>query len=654
MGKIQVLDQSTINQIAAGEVIERPASVVKELMENAIDAMATAVTVEIKDGGISFIRITDNGAGMAKEDVKTAFLRHATSKIKSALDLLTVSSLGFRGEALSSISAVSMVELVTKRKEDFLGTRYETAGGKEGNIEEVGVPDGTTFIVRNLFYNTPARRKFLKTAMTEAGYINDIVSRMAMAHPEISIRFINNGKHILHTSGNGNLKDVIYSIFGKDIALNLLELNTETPNIKIMGYIGKPLISRGNRTYENYFINGRYIKSGIINKAIEEGYRSFMMQHKYPFTAIHFSVNPQYIDVNVHPAKLEIRFRNGEEIYPVIINAISEALRERELIPEAVFEDKEKNRTDSKKGLEKTPEYFEENRISKNNQETITKNTPLAPEIKVTFDDKTKKVESIKVKKPEIIYNSLKENEKECEKALLAEEPLKYDAKNTGEAYENSISSEKSKNEQMELFDDKLLSKEARIKHEIVGQVFDTYWIVQYGDKMFIIDQHAAHEKVLYERAVKRLKDRKAISQSLNPPIILSLNLREEETVKEYIDYFKELGYEIEEFGGREYAVRAVPFDLFSVAKKELLMEIIDDLSDDAAIKRQSGLILDRIATMSCKAAVKGNNKLSLSEANALIDELMSLENPYNCPHGRPTIVSMSKYELEKKFKRIV
>lgn len=662
MGKIQVLDQETINKIAAGEVIERPASVVKELMENAIDAMATAITVEIKEGGISFIRITDNGTGIPKDEVKTAFLRHATSKIKSALDLITVSSLGFRGEALSSIGAVSMVELVTKQKEDFLGTRYEISGGKEGNIEEIGVPDGTTFIVRNLFFNVPARKKFLKTAMTEAGYINDIVCRMAMSHPEISIRFINNGKHVLHTNGNGNLKDVIYTIYGKDIALNLIELNTETENMRISGFIGKPVICRGNRTYENYFINGRYIKSNIINKAIEEGYRNFMMQHKYPFTAIQFSVNQELLDVNVHPAKMELRFRNAEEIYPAVINAIADALREKELIQETVFEPEDKKAKALKqetkpKELKKTPEFFETNRMMETERPKEPKELH-SENVKVTFNTKTNEVEKFERKSTQnAVLNEQNKSQDITEGVQNTEKNIVYTKKQIVQP-EKTVAEESNysttKPEQMELFDDKLLSKESKIKHQIIGQIFDTYWIVQFGDKMFIIDQHAAHEKVLYERTVKRLKDRQTLSQTINPPIILSLSMREEQAVKEYMDFFRKLGYELEEFGGHEYAVRAVPFDLFSVAKKELLMEIIDDLSDESAIRKQSSLILDRVASMSCKAAVKGNNKLSFQEANALIDELMTLDNPYNCPHGRPTIISMSKYELERKFKRIL
>ena len=666
MGKIQVLNQETINKIAAGEVIERPASVVKELMENAIDAMATAITVEIKEGGIALIRITDNGAGIPKDEVKTAFLRHATSKITSALDLITVSSLGFRGEALSSIGAVSMVELVTKQKEDFLGTRYEISGGKEGNIEEIGVPDGTTFIVRNLFFNVPARKKFLKTPMTEAGYINDIVCRMAMSHPEISIRFINNGKNILHTIGNGNLRDVIYTIYGKDIALNLIELNMETDNMSIKGFIGKPVISRGNRTYENYFINGRYIKSNIINKAIEEGYRNFMMQHKYPFTAIQFLVKQELLDVNVHPAKMELRIRNAEEIYPAIINVIAEALREKELIQEASFEPESKREKEHKqekreKEQKKPPEFFETNRIMEaekpkeavSPEETVGTRETVSPKetawktpenIKVTFNTKTNEVEKFERKSAQEEKTSTY-----AEKQIIAADNIAAD---NVVAEENSYNSPKP--EQMELFDDRLLSKESRIKHQIIGQIFDTYWIVQFGDKMYIIDQHAAHERVLYEKTLRGMKNREYTSQNISPPIILELSMKEAELLNTYMDRFLRIGFEIESFGPDSYAVCAVPDNLFGVAKKELLMEMIDSLSDEIYTGLTPEVIDEKVASMSCKAAVKGNMRLSAAEADALIGELLGLENPYHCPHGRPTIISMTKRELEKKFKRII
>ena len=625
MEQIHVLDENTINQIAAGEVIERPASVVKELTENAIDAMATAITIEIKEGGISLIRITDNGAGIPKEDIPTAFLRHATSKIQTAEDLLSIGSLGFRGEALSSIAAVSMVELITKTKSSIMGCRYEITGGTPKNdIEDVGVPDGTTFIVRNLFFNTPARKKFLKSAMTEAGYISDIVERMALSHPEIAIRFINNGRHILNTSGNGNLKDVIYQIFGREITSNLLEVHFSAPNIQIEGFIGKPLISRGNRNFENYFINGRFIKSMIINKSIEEGYKNFMMQHKYPFTALQFQIEPELIDVNVHPSKMELRLRNADEIYPEIVKLIHETLEGKNLIVEVKAEE-EKIPAPLKREVTKTPEIFEAKRREKEKEPQIQtiQNTKLPENPKSTNSQEIQKEQQT----PEILVSS---------PPVLKEE----------NAYR--------KPEQMTLFDDSFLSKEARTRTRIVGQVFETYWIVEYGEKMFIIDQHAAHEKVLFERTMKSLKAKENISQELNPPMILNLSLREGELVKKYHVEFARAGYEIEEFGGNDYAVHTVPYDLYKLAREDMLMEMIDTLADDGNIRGGSELIMERIASMSCKAAVKGNNRLSIREANTLIDELLTLDNPYHCPHGRPTIISMSKYELEKKFKRIV
>ena len=625
MEQIHVLDENTINQIAAGEVIERPASVVKELTENAIDAMATAITIEIKEGGISLIRITDNGAGIPKEDIPTAFLRHATSKIKTAEDLLSIGSLGFRGEALSSIAAVSMVELITKTKSAIMGCRYEIAGGTPKNdIEDVGVPDGTTFIVRNLFFNTPARKKFLKSAMTEAGYISDIVERIALSHPEIAIRFINNGRHILNTSGNGNLKDVIYQIFGREITSNLLEVHFSAPDIQIGGFIGKPLISRGNRNFENYFINGRFIKSMIINKSIEEGYKNFMMQHKYPFTALQFQIEPELIDVNVHPSKMELRLRNADEIYPEIVKLIHETLEGKNLIVEVKAEE-EKVPAPLKREVTKTPEIFETKRREEKKEPQIQKmqNTKLPENLKNTKSQEIQK----EPQKPEIPVSS---------PPVLKEE------------------NDYRKPEQMTLFDDSFLSKEARTRTRIVGQVFETYWIVEYGEKMFIIDQHAAHEKVLFERTMKSLKAKENISQELNPPMILNLSLREGELVKKYHAEFAYAGYEIEEFGGNDYAVHTVPYDLYKLAREDMLMEMIDTLADDGNIRGGSELIMERIASMSCKAAVKGNNRLSIREANTLIDELLALDNPYHCPHGRPTIISMSKYELEKKFKRIV
>ena len=672
MPDIHVLDQNTINQIAAGEVIERPASVVKELLENAIDAKASAVTVEIKEGGIGFIRITDNGCGIEKKDVKIAFLRHSTSKIMSAEDLVTVSSLGFRGEALSSIAAVGQVELITKTKGELTGVRYVIEGGEEKALEEVGVPDGTTFIVRNLFFNTPARRKFLKSTVTEAGYISDIVERIALSHPEVSVRFIVNGQNKLHTSGNGNLKDVIYGVFGRDIAANLLEINQENEFMKICGFIGKPIISRGNRNYENYFINGRYIRSSLISKAIEEAYKPFMMQHKYPFTALHISIDGSLLDVNVHPTKMELRFRNQEQIYPYILKLIGDTLLGKELIPESVCDDEktEKDKINNelkeqKKQVAYKPlaEPFEVNRRSEQIEKKV-ENKPIDNKSNafsrpafskpiINRDTKPIANNDINIKTEDKHKTQLEADNKSTE--VFVKNKVNIVASNDNLIKDNDDFITNYKNaSQLTLFEEKLLTKEAREKHILVGQVFDTYWIVQFGDKMFIIDQHAAHEKVLYERTLAKYRERKAISQSINPPIILTLSMSEEAMLKQYMDIFTDFGYEIEHFGGKEYCVRAVPYDLYSISKEDLLMEILDNLSEETGGKITPQLITEKIASMSCKAAVKGNNRLSEAEVNKLIDELLTLENPYNCPHGRPTIISMSKYELEKKFKRVL
>ena len=651
MSNIQVLDQATINQIAAGEVIERPASIVKELLENAIDAKSTAITVEIKEGGIGFIRITDNGCGIDREDVKVAFLRHSTSKIRTAEDLVSVSSLGFRGEALSSIAAVSQVELITKTQSSLTGTRYVIEGGVEKSIEEIGVPEGTTFIVRNLFFNTPARRKFLKSPVTEGGYISDIVERIALSHPDISVRFIVNNQNKLHTAGNGKLKDVIYTIYGRDIASNLLEINTECDFMKVTGYIGKPIISRGNRNYENYFINGRYIKSSLISRAIEDAYKPYMMQHKYPFTALHISIDSGLLDVNVHPTKMELRFRNQEQIYPFILKMMDDAIARRELIPEAVCgSEKEKHTEQTAKIKEEKklvaykplPEPFE---VKRRDNLATSSNNSIKP---LNVDNDSYNRFKAKSMLSGVISAPIQKDVSQI-KNVVKEEKVDYVVNEKTEKTNIDL-----KNGQLSMFDDKLLSKEAREKHIIVGQVFDTYWIVQFGDKMFIIDQHAAHEKVLYERMMARYRDRKPTSQSVMPPIILTLNMNEENMLKKYMHIFTEFGYEIEHFGGKEYAVRAVPYDLYSISKEDLLMEILDTLSDETVGHITPEIITEKIASMSCKAAVKGNNKISMAEANKLIDELLTLDNPYNCPHGRPTIISMSKYELEKKFKRII
>lgn len=640
MPNIQVLDQITIDKIAAGEVIERPASIVKELVENAIDAKATAVTVEIKEGGISFIRITDNGCGIPKEEVALAFLRHSTSKIRSEKDLATVSSLGFRGEALSSISAIAQVEVITKTKESDFGVKYTIEGGVEKGVEDVGAPEGTTFLVHQIFYNTPARRKFLKTPMTEASHVNELMIRLALSHPEVSVQFIHNGQSKLHTSGNGKVKDVIYHVFGREIANNLLEVNRDEGKIRVSGYIGKPLISRGNRNYENYYINGRYVKSNIIAKAIEDGYKDFTMQHKYPFTVLHFWLDGNEIDVNVHPTKMELRFSHQQEVYDFVYRTVKETLIEPDLIPRVELSKPVKEMAAPEK---KVPEVHDEAYFMRKMKERVESYHRQASqaEVKDTMELHRGNAQIDRIKEA-VTYNKNREREKQNIPSVSVPQTPTSDIQKEIKA------------EQLNFFEEKLLTKKAVQEYKLIGQVFDTYWLVEFQEQLYIIDQHAAHERVLYEKTLYGMKERTFTSQYLSPPIILNLSMQEAHLLTEHMDLFTKIGFEIENFGGDSFAVRAVPDNLFSIAKKELLMEMLDSLSDDITSAEAPDIIGEKIASMSCKAAVKGNAKLSAAEVNTLIGKLLELENPYHCPHGRPTIIAMTKKELEKKFKRIV
>ncbi len=651
MSKIQVLDPVTIDKIAAGEVVERPASIVKELAENAIDAGATAITVEIEEGGISYIRIADNGCGIEREEVPSAFLRHSTSKIRTVDDLIHIHSLGFRGEALSSIAAVSQVELITKTAEETFGTRYRIAGGKEEGLEETGAKDGTTFVIRQLFYNTPARRKFLKTPMTEASHVSELMTRMALSHPEISFQFINNGQSRIHTSGNGSLKDVIYHIYGREIAMNLIEIQTEAGDVKISGFLGKPVISRGNRNFENYFINGRYVKNQIVSKAIEDAYKDFTMQHKYPFVALQITMPGEEVDVNVHPAKLEIRFQNQQAVYNAVYEAVDRGLRKEELIPQVKLEEpKEIPRAD-------VPSPAPAPMPKK---ETKPPQAPAKEERNLDyFMQKMKervaayhnRESSAEVAAKDQIFRPLHQADRIREAAVYA------NLSSVGEKAEKKMENQTGEQvppRQMDLFEEKFLDREIRAEYHLIGQVFDTYWLVEFQDNLYIIDQHAAHERVLYERTLKSMKTREYTSQMISPPVILDLGMQEAALLREYMDRFLRIGFEIEEFGQDSFAVRAVPDNLFSLAKKDLLLQMIDSLSDEVSRKLSPELIDEKVASMSCKAAVKGKMKLSAAEADALIGELLTLDNPYHCPHGRPTIIAMSRRELEKKFKRIV
>lgn len=722
MPKIQVLDEHTIDKIAAGEVVERPSSVVKELVENAIDAKATAITVEIKDGGISLIRITDNGQGIPKAQVPSAFLRHATSKLTSMEDLLTISSLGFRGEALSSIAAVAQVELITKTASELTGTKYVIEGSKEKSMEDIGAPEGTTFLVRNLFYNTPARQKFLKSAQTEASYISTLTERLALSHPDISFQVIINNQPRLHTNGNTYVKDIIYHIFGRDIAAGVLQVHEKRELLTVDGFIGKPFISRGNRNFETYFINGRYIKSNLITKCIEDAYKPFLMKHQYPFTVLHISIDSELIDVNVHPAKMEIRFQQSEAVYRELTEILRKVLQHQDMVPEVSVGketvDKETGRKKQEaKAAGKRPEPFEKKRLAAV-AAAVKKDSPYERKYMQqpaehekqgrAFGQEIPYVSAEEELQSEQMPGSLRAGEnlqsEPAQRSFSTREGLQSgrelpslavredsqaspDLQSVAEssaalALKSKMQSAGTQNlqpesglrtdqysyeqnaagqtayEQLSLAENgfyhaDFIKEAKRRNYTVIGQLFDTYWLVQAENELFIIDQHAAHEKVLYEKMMAQLDDREFTSQQISPPVIITMTLQEQELFEKYTEQFLKIGFEVNSFGGREYAVCAVPGNLFGLDPKELFTEMLDALTHDTG-KNTPDMILEKIASMSCKAAVKGSQHLSGPEAEQLLADLLELDNPYNCPHGRPTIIAMSKTEIEKKFKRIV
>ncbi len=658
MAVINELDKKTIDQIAAGEVVERPASVVKELVENAIDSGASAVTVEIRGGGIDMIRVTDNGSGIEKSEIRKAFKRHATSKLHTIEDLDSIRSLGFRGEALSSICAVSQVDMITKTRDDISGTRYCINGGEEAAFEEIGAPDGTTLIIRNLFYNTPARKKFLKTPQTEASHIGDVMEHLALDNPTVSFHYIVNKDDKFSTSGNGDLKEIIYRIYGRDISVSLVPINVSDGTYTLEGYLGEPSINRSNRNFEIFFVNGRYVRDKVISKALEEGYKQYLMMHKFPFAVLHLRMDPSLVDVNVHPAKLEVRFREQNQLYDFIMNSVENTLRNREMIPDALLSEKE----DRELGqiMESSPEAA----MQDNNEVFSKEEVPPAPQAPQPFE--ALRFEEHRISEDTPVYA----------KGVKAQ-PVKIEDSNKSavwtrifgdadgsEAEKNEKSSPIIKSEgaiivekpmQLNLFDEKILTKENVKEYEILGQIFGTYWLIGYKDKLLMMDQHAAHEKVNYERMIKRFKSGEMTSQMVNPPVIVALTSAEEDLFLSYRQYFEKLGFNIENFGGREYAMRAIPIDLFgSSSVKEMFTEILDELSHETGLDRTPDLINYKIASMACKASVKGNTRMTREELEALLDELLTLDNPYNCPHGRPTMISMTKYEIDKKFKRVV
>ncbi len=725
MAVINELDKTTIDQIAAGEVVERPSSVVKELVENAIDSGATSVTVEIKEGGIGLIRVTDNGSGIEKDQIRKAFKRHATSKIKKFEDLFTISSLGFRGEALSSISSVAKVEMITKTSDELSGIKYEIQGGEEISMEEVGAPNGTTLVIRDLFYNTPARKKFLKTQQTEGSYVADIMEHMALDNPTVSFHFINNRDDKFITSGNGDLKELIYRIYGRDIACSLVPIKAQENGVLMEGYLGQPSVNRSNRNFEIFFINGRYVKDKVVSKAIEEGYKQYLMMHKFPFVVLHFEMEPDMVDVNVHPAKMEVRFNNQPALYEFIRSNIAQTLKDHEMIPDALLDEAEDKKEAAKALIQREEAAKKEMEMK---QKALLTNTSKAATTgqDIWFaddessqqviqnvksdsasdinsgDDAVKpqvisetanagtddgKIEEFKVLEPEtapepfetsrLVDGKLKESEPVYAEGVR-EEPIKIEdssksavwtrvfgnqERQTDTAASNHQSPIIKANEavivekgmQLNLFDEKILTKDNRQDYEILGQIFGTYWLFGFKDKLFIVDQHAAHEKVNYERMIKKYKEKSITSQLINPPVIVTLSAQEEDIFLQYREYFEKLGFNIENFGGKDYAIRQMPTDLYGCAsEKDMFIEILDDLSHEGGSEKTPDVINYKIASMACKASVKGNTRMTREEMAELLDELLTLENPYNCPHGRPTIISMSKYEIDKKFKRVV
>lgn len=667
---IKVLDQSTINKIAAGEVVERPSSVVKELVENAIDAGATAITVEIKEGGMSFIRITDNGAGIEKEEVPTAFVRHATSKIMTIEDLLSVSSLGFRGEALASIAAVSQVECITKTVHALTGIRYEIHGSKEISSEEIGAPAGTTIIVRNLFYNVPARKKFLKTAMTEGSYITELITRLSLSHPEVSFKYIMNGSNKIATSGNGKLQDVIYHIYGKDVSANLLPVKHSVGDFAVEGYIGKAYVSKGNRSFEHYFVNGRYIRSNIVTKAIEEAYKSFVMIHKFPFTALHFTLDSNKLDVNVHPTKMEFKYADGEQLFGFVKESVRQALLEEEMIQDVSLRTAKEERAitieQQRKSTLRVPEPFEKEaralqyqQAVASHQAEIQKRTQQAqasqniPKSEIPKTNQETDISQVKQREPLIKQDtSLAVQQIKQEPPAEKEELIHANPQDAVASVKTEDILPAGTNEQMVMPVEQFISEDARKKHRLIGQVFKTYWMIEYDEKLYIVDQHAAHEKVMFERLMKQQQNKQVLSQQLLPPKVLHLDSVEYEAVHSRMELFEQTGFDIEDFGDDSIVVRAVPDDIMGVDPQFLFDSLLNALTEDRG-KLSIDFFVEKLSSMACKAAIKGNTEITAMEADKLIDEMLALDNPYNCPHGRPTMISLTKTELERKFKRI-
>ena len=697
--KIHVLGIDTVNQIAAGEVIERPSSMVKELVENAIDAHATQVTVEIRGGGIEYLRVSDNGDGIGEDDIVNAFLPHATSKIRGISDLNSILSFGFRGEALSSIAAVSDVELITKTKEDFFAHRIQIHGGERGEVEEVAGVDGSSFIIRDLFFNVPARKKFLYSESTESNRVEDMVEKLALANHRVSFHFIRDGKTRFQSIGSSRIEDVVYSIYGKEQSKESLPLEgayypskiTGMPTVHIRGILGRPSITRANRQYELFFVNGRFVHDGLLSRALEDAYKPFLMQHKFPFAILFLDLTPSLVDVNVHPQKLEVRFQNRDSIYQAVFNSVNKTLSEANLIDEnplSVFLKEEKKKAEFQPELLLRKESEEraqgltmdrvqvlaKDRVSEvpkdirpgtpevtAQKETIVefeRNAFAPPETDFRLTERKqedegtgKPVQSIRYEEFDLTksLNSIKEERQNTENSSFVEENTIFSSVTSASI--QTKEAKKEKEGQESLFTAPFLSEEARLSHRIIGEVFQTYWLIEYGNSLYIMDQHAAHEKINFERMMRRKKEKEVFSQNIIP-LSIHLSTGEREVLEGYKKEFLEMGYLWEE-EPNGISLTAIPVDFPTVRQEEVLLEILDGLTEDSMILEGESLY-NKIASMSCKAAVKGKQKISVMECDAILKELLQLENPFACPHGRPTIVAFKKQDLEKMFKRIV
>ena len=652
MGSIVLLDDATINKIAAGEVVDRPSSIVKELIENSIDAGATKVIIEIKNGGISYIKITDNGCGFASDDVELAFERHATSKIRKEEDLLHIKSMGFRGEALASIAAISKVTLTSKNINESIGVRAIVEAGNILSLEKCGTPQGTIIEVRDVFYNVPARYKFLKKDFTEAGYIEDVVTRIALANSKVSFKLISNGKIILSTLGKGKINDIIYDVFGRDIYNNLIDVDYEYESMRVTGVIGQPCISRSTRSQQFTYINSRYIKDKIISSAIDRACLQKYAIGKFAFVVLNLDINPKHVDVNVHPSKLEVKFDDEGAVFEAVYHSIKNALEQD--------------------AIKNSPFSIIKNEVKEANYEKTPSNEE---QIKVKYDSLTGdfNVKSIVTKEPEKKEEKIfkpyvaEENQENIYKIAFnnssnAEENIQIDRNIAIEENLEEIKTEVGKIESVDnILEEKEASKLENIKevsqtkepiyYKYVGQVFDTYIIIQIEEKMYIIDQHAAHERLLYEQIKANYFSKNSNSQILLLPILVELTQKEMDAVNENQEILKNVGFEFENFGDRTIKISGVPNIGYDLDYKGVFLDTIDEILGANKTYRESKE--DRfIATLACKAAVKGNMNLSYKEQIALLDDMVKLDNPFNCPHGRPTAFEISRYEIERRFLR--